>query len=147
VAAQVARPAAVAVAAGAAHSAALTAGGAVLAWRSADAALAVQEVGGGLAGKRAVAVSAGARQGQDSGDAGVSSRGLGGGLAAAPRDCRPRLVCPGSADLARMRLHLNHDCTPVTSALRLQGERVEAGIVLVGQRPHALHSITGLAHV
>jgi len=83
--AQVARPAAVAVAAGAAHSAALTAGGAVLAWRSADAALAVQEVGGGLAGKRAVAVSAGARQGSsarqgstDGGDAGVSCRGPGG---------------------------------------------------------------------
>ena len=58
--AQVARPAAVAVAAGAAHSAALTAGGAVLAWRSADPALAVQEVGGRLAGKRVVALSAGA---------------------------------------------------------------------------------------
>ena len=48
-----------AVAAGAAHSSALTEGGVVLAWRSADPALAVQEVGGRLAGKRVVAISAG----------------------------------------------------------------------------------------
>lgn len=57
--ADVARPEAVAVCAGAAHSSALTSTGVVLTWRSADPALLVQEVGGLLAGRRIVAVSAG----------------------------------------------------------------------------------------
>lgn len=60
--------------AGAAHTSVLTATGVVLCWRSADPALAVQEVGGGLAGKRVVSISAG-------GWAQVPARraGLGGG--------------------------------------------------------------------
>lgn len=45
--------------AGAAHSACLDKSGAVLAWRSADPGMHVQEVGGALAGKRAVHISAG----------------------------------------------------------------------------------------
>lgn len=58
--AEVARPAAVAVCAGAAHSSALTAAGAVLTWRSADPGLAAQEVtGGGLGGRRVVSIAAG----------------------------------------------------------------------------------------
>jgi hypothetical protein len=48
--AEVARPVAAAVAAGAAHTSVLTATGAVLAWRSDDAQLAVREVAGALAG-------------------------------------------------------------------------------------------------
>ena len=44
---------------GAAHSACLDEFGAVLAWRSADPGLHVQEVGGPLAGKRVVSISAG----------------------------------------------------------------------------------------
>lgn len=44
---------------GAAHSACLDESGAVLAWRSADPGLHVQEVGGPLAGKRVVSISAG----------------------------------------------------------------------------------------
>ncbi|EIE21610.1 RCC1/BLIP-II [Coccomyxa subellipsoidea C-169] len=56
---QVARPHAVAVCAGAAHSACLDQSGAVLAWRSADPRLHVQEVGGDLAGKRVVHIAAG----------------------------------------------------------------------------------------
>lgn len=56
----VARPVAAAICAGAAHSCALTTTGAVLAWRSADPALLVQEItGGGLGGQRVVALSAG----------------------------------------------------------------------------------------
>lgn len=53
------RPVVVAIAAGAAHSSALTVGGIVLTWRSADPNLMVQEVSGNLAGKRAVSISAG----------------------------------------------------------------------------------------
>lgn len=45
--------------AGAAHSACLDQSGAVLAWRSADPGLHVQEVGGALDGKRVVHISAG----------------------------------------------------------------------------------------
>ncbi|KAK9908199.1 hypothetical protein WJX75_004163 [Coccomyxa subellipsoidea] len=56
---QVARPHAVAVCAGAAHSACLDQSGAVLAWRSADPCLHVQEVGGAMAGKRVVHIAAG----------------------------------------------------------------------------------------
>ncbi|CAL8469414.1 g8955 [Coccomyxa elongata] len=56
---QVARPHAVAICAGAAHSACLDQSGAVLAWRSADSGVHVQEVGGALAGKRVVHISAG----------------------------------------------------------------------------------------
>ena len=59
--ADVARPHAVAICAGAAHSGVLIATGVVLAWRSADPALVVQEVGGALAGKRVVSISAGKR--------------------------------------------------------------------------------------
>ena len=44
---------------GAAHSACLDESGAVLAWRSADPGLHVQEVGAPLAGKRVVSISAG----------------------------------------------------------------------------------------
>ena len=47
------------LAAGAAHSSAVTADGVVLTWRSMDPALSSQEVGGPLAGKQVVAVSAG----------------------------------------------------------------------------------------
>ena len=57
--AEVARPAAVAVCAGAAHSAVLTGAGVVLCWRSADPALQLQEVLGPLAGRRVVSISAG----------------------------------------------------------------------------------------
>lgn len=57
--ADVARPVAAAITAGAAHSSALTGSGVVLCWRSADPALQVQEVGGALAGKRVVAIAAG----------------------------------------------------------------------------------------
>lgn len=46
--------------AGAAHSACLDQSGAVLAWRSADPRLHVQEVGGAMAGKRIVHIAAGA---------------------------------------------------------------------------------------
>ena len=46
--------------AGAAHSACLDQSGAVLAWRSADPCLHVQEVGGAMAGKRVVHIAAGA---------------------------------------------------------------------------------------
>ena len=59
---QVARPLAVAVAAGAAHSCVVTASGAVLAWRSMDTSLQVVEVGGLLAGRAAAAVAAGGDQ-------------------------------------------------------------------------------------
>ena len=58
--ADVARPQAAAIAAGAAHSSALTATGVVLSWRSADPALQVQEVGGALAGRCVISISAGA---------------------------------------------------------------------------------------
>ncbi|KAL4535240.1 hypothetical protein Ndes2437A_g05967 [Nannochloris sp. 'desiccata'] len=57
--ADVVRPEAIAICAGAAHSTALTGTGVVLSWRSADPALIVQEVGGELAGKRVVSLSAG----------------------------------------------------------------------------------------
>ena len=57
--AAVTRPVAVSIAAGAAHSSALTSNGVVLTWRSADPALQVQEVGGALAGKHIVSISAG----------------------------------------------------------------------------------------
>lgn len=56
---EISRPHAIAIAAGAAHSCCLTRGGVVLAWRSWDANLAVQEVCAGLAGKRIVSISAG----------------------------------------------------------------------------------------
>ncbi len=59
--ADVARPVAAAICAGAAHSSALTSAGVALSWRSADPALQVQEVGGALAGKRVVSISAGER--------------------------------------------------------------------------------------
>lgn len=52
--------------AGAAHSACLDGSGAVLAWRSADPKLQVQEVGGALAGKRVLAISAGDSSGAQS---------------------------------------------------------------------------------
>ena len=55
----VARPVAVAIAAGAAHSCVITAAGAVLAWRSMDPALQAVEVGGPLAGRAAASVAAG----------------------------------------------------------------------------------------
>ncbi|KAL4458643.1 hypothetical protein ABPG75_013508 [Micractinium tetrahymenae] len=57
--ADVARPLAAAICAGAAHSSALTTSGVVLTWRSADPALQVQEVRGALAGKRVVSIAAG----------------------------------------------------------------------------------------
>lgn len=50
-----------AICAGAAHTSVLTRTGVVLCWRSADPNLVVQEVGGALAGKRVVSVSAGGR--------------------------------------------------------------------------------------
>ncbi len=56
---EISRPHAVAVAAGAAHSCCLTRSGVVLAWRSWDANLAVQEVCAGLAGKKIVSIAAG----------------------------------------------------------------------------------------
>ncbi len=56
---EISRPHAVAIAAGAAHSCCLTRSGVVLAWRSWDANLAVQEVCAGLAGKRIVSIAAG----------------------------------------------------------------------------------------
>ncbi|KAL0052945.1 hypothetical protein WJX82_010178 [Trebouxia sp. C0006] len=56
---EISRPHAVAVAAGAAHSCCLTRSGLVLAWRSWDANLAVQEVCAGLAGKKIVSIAAG----------------------------------------------------------------------------------------
>lgn len=56
---EVGRPEAVLIAAGAAHSSAVTRDGAVLAWRSMDPALHPQEVGGPLAGKSVTAISAG----------------------------------------------------------------------------------------
>lgn len=55
----VSKPSIVAICAGAAHSSALTSTGVVLSWRSADPALQVQEIGGALAGKRVVSISAG----------------------------------------------------------------------------------------
>jgi len=57
--AEVTRPIAVAIAAGAAHSTALTTAGVVLTWRSADPNLLVQEVRGHLIGRRVVSISAG----------------------------------------------------------------------------------------
>lgn len=59
---EVSKPTACLIAAGAAHSSAVTAEGAVLTWRSMDPALASQEVGGALSGKRVVAISAGTRK-------------------------------------------------------------------------------------
>ena len=56
---EISRPHAVAIAAGAAHSCCLTRSGVVLAWRSWDANLAVQEVTAGLAGKKIVSIAAG----------------------------------------------------------------------------------------
>ena len=56
---EISRPHAVAIAAGAAHSCCLTRLGVVLAWRSWDPALAVQEVSGSLTGKRVVSIAAG----------------------------------------------------------------------------------------
>jgi hypothetical protein len=56
---EISRPHAVAVAAGAAHSCCLTRSGVLLAWRSWDANLAVQEVCASLAGKRIVSIAAG----------------------------------------------------------------------------------------
>ena len=56
---EISRPHAVAIAAGAAHSCCLTRLGVVLAWRSWDPALAVQEVCGSLAGKRVISIAAG----------------------------------------------------------------------------------------
>lgn len=57
--AEVSRPKVVAVAAGAAHTICLTQGGVVLGWRSADPQLRPCEVGGALAGRKCIAVSAG----------------------------------------------------------------------------------------
>lgn len=56
---EISRPHAVAIAAGAAHSCCLTRLGVVVAWRSWDPNLTVQEVSGSLAGKRVVSISAG----------------------------------------------------------------------------------------
>ena len=56
---EISRPHAVAIAAGAAHSCCLTRSGVVLAWRSWDANLTVQEVTAGLAGKKIVSIAAG----------------------------------------------------------------------------------------
>ena len=56
---EVGRPEAVIIAAGAAHSSAVTRDGVVLAWRSMDPVLQPQEVGGPLAGKSVTAISAG----------------------------------------------------------------------------------------
>ena len=58
-AAAAARPVAVAIAAGAAHSVAVTSTGALLAWRSTDPAARVEPVGGSLAGRRVVSAAAG----------------------------------------------------------------------------------------
>lgn len=56
---EISRPHAVAIAAGVAHSCCLTRLGVVLAWRSWDPALAVQEVSGSLTGKHVVSIAAG----------------------------------------------------------------------------------------
>ena len=56
---EISRPHAVAIAAGVAHSCCLTRTGVVLAWRSWDSNLCVQEVSAGLAGKRVVSIAAG----------------------------------------------------------------------------------------
>ena len=56
---EISRPHAVAIAAGAAHSCCLTRSGVVLAWRSWDANLAVQEVCASLTGKKIVSIAAG----------------------------------------------------------------------------------------
>lgn len=56
---EISRPHAVAITAGVAHSSCLTRSGVVLAWRSWDANLAVQEVSAGLAGKKIVSIAAG----------------------------------------------------------------------------------------
>lgn len=56
---EISRPHAVAIAAGVAHSCCLTRTGVVLAWRSWDANLSVQEVSAGLAGKQVVSIAAG----------------------------------------------------------------------------------------
>lgn len=58
---EVSRPVAHLIAAGAAHSSAVTSDGVVLTWRSMDPSLRPQEVGGLLAGKEVTAVSAGER--------------------------------------------------------------------------------------
>ena len=55
----VSRPEAVMIAAGAAHSSAVTSDGVVLTWRSMDPALRPQEVSGPLAGAKVVSISAG----------------------------------------------------------------------------------------
>ncbi|KAK9837376.1 hypothetical protein WJX84_002537, partial [Apatococcus fuscideae] len=57
--AEVRHPTVIAIAAGTAHTSCLTAGGTVMAWRSPDPVLAVQEVGGLLKGKHIVSISAG----------------------------------------------------------------------------------------
>ena len=56
---EVRHPTITAVAAGAAHTSCLTSGGTVMAWRSPDPVLAVQEVGGLLQGKRVISIAAG----------------------------------------------------------------------------------------
>ena len=56
---EISRPHAVAIAAGVAHSCCLTSSGVVLAWRSWDSSLALQEVNAGLAGKKIVSIAAG----------------------------------------------------------------------------------------
>lgn len=56
---EISRPHAVAIAAGAAHSCCLTRTGVVLAWRSWDPNLSVQEVSASLAGKPVVSIAAG----------------------------------------------------------------------------------------
>lgn len=56
---EISRPHAVAIAAGAAYSCCLTRTGVVLAWRSWDPNLSVQEVSASLAGKRVVSIASG----------------------------------------------------------------------------------------
>lgn len=56
---EITRPHAMAIAAGVAHSCCLTRTGVILAWRSWDSNLSVQEVSAGLAGKRVVSIAAG----------------------------------------------------------------------------------------